>query len=114
MTMTPDRRQALKEKVSNLLKEGIIRRVQYPEWVANAKLIKLANEEEELASLMGYRYNCFLRLPKDNSQIKMAEDDAGFHTEEGLYCFTHMPKGLKNFVVTLQRMMENVLANQKG
>ncbi|GKF64768.1 hypothetical protein Tco_0188216, partial [Tanacetum coccineum] len=110
MTMTPDRRQALKEKVSYWLKERIIRRVQYPEWVANAKLIKLANgtwqvqmdysslnkicakdmfpflvEEEELVSLIGYRYKCFLRLLKDNSQIRMAKDDedkTGFHIEE--------------------------------
>ncbi|GKC57705.1 hypothetical protein Tco_1085303 [Tanacetum coccineum] len=47
----------------------------------------------------------------------MAEDDeekTGFHTEEGVYCFTHMPKGLKNFVATLQRMVEKVLADQKG
>ncbi|GJX01880.1 hypothetical protein Tco_0185793 [Tanacetum coccineum] len=34
--LTPDRRQALKEKVFNWLKEGIIRRVQHPEWVTNA------------------------------------------------------------------------------
>ncbi|GKC81878.1 reverse transcriptase domain-containing protein [Tanacetum coccineum] len=38
----------------------------------------------------------------------MAEDDeekTGFHTE-GVYCFTHMPKELKNSAATLQRMME--------
>ncbi|GKB02784.1 reverse transcriptase domain-containing protein [Tanacetum coccineum] len=47
----------------------------------------------------------------------MAEDDeekTGFHTEEGVYCFNHMPKGLKNSIATLQRMMEKVLADQKG
>ncbi|GKE12801.1 hypothetical protein Tco_1416352 [Tanacetum coccineum] len=47
----------------------------------------------------------------------MAEDDkekTGFHTKEGVYCFTHMPKELKNFDATLQRMMEKVLANQRG
>nr|GEU99888.1 hypothetical protein [Tanacetum cinerariifolium] len=139
--MTPDRRQALKEKVSCWLKEGIIRRVHYPECVTNAKLIKLINstwqvqmdysslnkicakdmfpflmEEEELASLMGYRYKCFLWLPKDDNQIRMAKDDekkTGFHKEEGVYYFTHMPKGLKNSAATLQSMMEKVLANQK-
>nr|GEZ06181.1 hypothetical protein [Tanacetum cinerariifolium] len=39
----------------------------------------------------------------------MAEDDeekTGFHSEEGVYCFTHMLKELKNSVATLQRMME--------
>nr|GEV18213.1 reverse transcriptase domain-containing protein [Tanacetum cinerariifolium] len=53
--------------------------------------------EEELASLIGYPYKCFL-LPKENSQIRMVENNkekTGFHTEEGVYCFTHMSKGLK-------------------
>ncbi|GKC13567.1 hypothetical protein Tco_1010349 [Tanacetum coccineum] len=65
-------------------------------------------EGEELASSMGYSYKCFLRLPKEHSQIRMAEDDeekTGFHTEEGVYCFTHMPKELKNSEATLPRMM---------
>ncbi|GKB20639.1 hypothetical protein Tco_0854562 [Tanacetum coccineum] len=47
----------------------------------------------------------------------MAEDDeekTEFHTEEGVYCFTHMPKELKNLAATLQRMMEKVLTDQKG
>ncbi|GKE57039.1 hypothetical protein Tco_1496224 [Tanacetum coccineum] len=47
----------------------------------------------------------------------MMEDDkekTRFHTEEGVYCFTHMPKELKNSAATLQRMMEEVLADQKG
>ncbi|GJT39329.1 reverse transcriptase domain-containing protein [Tanacetum coccineum] len=47
----------------------------------------------------------------------MAENDKekiGFHTKEGVYCFTHMPEGLKNSAVTLQRMMEKVLADQRG
>ncbi|GKB06257.1 hypothetical protein Tco_0834490 [Tanacetum coccineum] len=50
-------------------------------------------------------------------QIRMAEDDeekTGFHTEEGVYCFTHMLKELKNSAATLQRMMENVLTDQRG
>ncbi|GJV78597.1 reverse transcriptase domain-containing protein [Tanacetum coccineum] len=43
-------------------------------------------EGEKLLSLMGYTYKCFLRLPKEHNQIRMAEDDeekTGFHTEEG-------------------------------
>ncbi|GKG16116.1 hypothetical protein Tco_0358439, partial [Tanacetum coccineum] len=74
-------------------------------------------EGEGLASIMGYPYKCFLRLPKDYSQIRMTEDDeekTGVHMEEGVYCFTHMLKELKNSVDTLQRMMEKVLADQRG
>ncbi|GJR24714.1 hypothetical protein Tco_0973241 [Tanacetum coccineum] len=47
----------------------------------------------------------------------MAEDDkekTRFYKEEGVYCFTHMPKELKNSTATLQRMMEKVLADQRG
>nr|GEU93072.1 reverse transcriptase domain-containing protein [Tanacetum cinerariifolium] len=56
-------------------------------------------EGEELASLIGYPYKCFLRLLKEYSQIRMAEDDEwkiGFRIGEGLYCFTHMPKEKKS------------------
>ncbi|GKC00248.1 reverse transcriptase domain-containing protein [Tanacetum coccineum] len=110
--MTLDRRQALKEKVSYWLKEGIIRRVQYPEWVVNAKLIKLVNE---LALLMGYRYRCFLRLPKDNSQIRMTEDDeekTGFYTEEGLVASAG--KGMKDLHVFIdsQILVDQVEGNR--
>ncbi|GKE90528.1 reverse transcriptase domain-containing protein [Tanacetum coccineum] len=140
--MIPDKRQALKERVFRWLKEGTIRKVQHLEWVANTIPIKLANgtwkvqvdysrlnkvcskymypfpkKGEELASLIEYPYKCFLRLPKENSQIIMAKNDEEkirFHTEEGVYCFTHMPEGLKNSAATLQRMMEKALADQRG
>ncbi|GJT81488.1 hypothetical protein Tco_1055830 [Tanacetum coccineum] len=42
------------------------------------------------------------------------EEKIGFHTEEGVYRFTHMPKELKNLAATLQRMMKKVLADQIG
>nr|GEW20140.1 putative reverse transcriptase domain-containing protein [Tanacetum cinerariifolium] len=46
---------------------------------------------------------------EEYNQIRMTEDDEekiGFHMEEGIYYFTHMPKELKNSAATLQRMME--------
>ncbi|GJZ15772.1 hypothetical protein Tco_0551449 [Tanacetum coccineum] len=139
--VAPEGRLALKEKVFRWLREGLIRKVQHLEWITNAIPIKLTNgtlkvhvnystlnkacakdiypfleEGEELASLMRYPYKCFLRLPKEYSQIRMAEDDEEktSHTEEGVYCFTHMPKELKNSAATLQRMMEKILADQRG
>ncbi|GJZ06593.1 hypothetical protein Tco_0540386 [Tanacetum coccineum] len=42
------------------------------------------------------------------------EEKMGFHTEEGVYCFTHKPKGLKNYGATLQRVMDKVLRKQNG
>ncbi|GKC47072.1 hypothetical protein Tco_1064794 [Tanacetum coccineum] len=140
--IAPEGRLALKEKVFRWLREGLIRKVLHPEWITNAIPIKLTNgtwkvqidysglnkacakfmypfpeEGENLASLMGYSYKCFLQLPKEYSQIRMAEEDkekTGFHTEERAYCFTHIPKELKNSAATLQRMMEKVLTDQRG
>ncbi|GJX68092.1 hypothetical protein Tco_0303819 [Tanacetum coccineum] len=86
--MASEGRLSLKENVFHWKNEGLIRKDMYP----------LPEEGEELASLMGYPYKCFLRLPKEYSQIRMTESDeekTGFHTEEGVYCFTHMPKELK-------------------
>ncbi|GJS21268.1 hypothetical protein Tco_0449900 [Tanacetum coccineum] len=77
----------------------------------------LPEEGEGLAYLMGYLYKCFLRLPKEYNQIRMAEGDeekTEFHTKEGIYYFTYMPKELKNSAATLQRKMEKVLADQRG
>ncbi|GJY17195.1 reverse transcriptase domain-containing protein [Tanacetum coccineum] len=57
-----------------------------------------SEEGEELAPLIGYPYKCFIRLSKEYIQIRMEEDDeekTGFHTEEGVYCFTHMSKELE-------------------
>ncbi|GKB65171.1 hypothetical protein Tco_0921357 [Tanacetum coccineum] len=116
--------------------------VRHSVWVANTIPVKLENrtwkvqvdysslnnvcakdmypfpeEVEGVTSIMGYQYKCFLRLPKEYNQIRMTEDDEekiGFHMEEGVYCFTHMPKELKNSAATLQRMMEKVLADQRG
>ncbi|GJX15901.1 hypothetical protein Tco_0216733 [Tanacetum coccineum] len=140
--VSPEGRLSLKERVFHWLGEGLIRKVRHPEWITNTIPIKLENgtwkvqmdysslnkacskdmypfseEGEELASLMGYPYKCFLRLSKEYNQLRMAEDDEEkirFHTEEGVYYFTHMPKELKNFAATLQRMMEKVLADQRG
>ncbi|GJR58854.1 hypothetical protein Tco_1501016, partial [Tanacetum coccineum] len=117
----PDRRQALKEEVFNWLKEGIIRKVQMDysslHKVCAKDMYPFPEVEEEPTSLIGYQYKCFLRLPKGYSQIRMSESDEEkirFHREEGVYCFCHMPKEIKNSTATLQRMAEKVLADQNG
>ncbi|GKB29749.1 reverse transcriptase domain-containing protein [Tanacetum coccineum] len=76
-----------------------------------------SNVEEKLGSLTGYQYKCYLQLPKEYSQVRMLESDeenTGFHTEERVYCFTHMSKGLKKIGAALQRMMDKVFTKQRG
>ncbi|GJT45243.1 hypothetical protein Tco_0953958 [Tanacetum coccineum] len=90
--------------------QGSWKEVQRPEWIANTIPIKLANGTWK----MQVDYSS---LNKEYSQIRMTEDDkekTRFHMEEGVYCFTHMPKVLKTSAATLQRMMEKVLADQRG
>ncbi|GJR71585.1 hypothetical protein Tco_0083950 [Tanacetum coccineum] len=45
--------------------------------------------------------------------VEYDEEKTGFHTEERVYCFTYMPKRLKNSTETLQRMVEKVLVDKK-
>nr|GEV99027.1 reverse transcriptase domain-containing protein [Tanacetum cinerariifolium] len=128
-TLIADCKQLLTEVLLENIEEGMIRKVWHPVWVTNMILVKLENgakkvqvdysslnkvrakdmypfpeEGEGLASIMGYPYKCFLCLPKEYNQIRMPEDDkekTEFHMEEGVYCFTHMPKELKNSAATL-------------
>nr|GEZ23373.1 hypothetical protein [Tanacetum cinerariifolium] len=114
--LTPDKRQALKEKLASdawqvqMDYSGLNR-------ICAKDMYPFSKVEDELASLMGYLYKCFLRLPKESSEVRMVEDDeekTRFHTEEGVCCFTHMLKGVENSAITLERMMEKVLVDQKG
>nr|GEV03961.1 hypothetical protein [Tanacetum cinerariifolium] len=93
--MTPDGRQALKDKVFRWLKEGIIRKVRNPEWVSNAIPTWLASGA--------------WKVQVDYSSLnKVCAKDMYPFSKEGKRL------GLKNSAVTHQRMMEKVLADQKG
>ncbi|GKC71624.1 MAK10-like protein [Tanacetum coccineum] len=75
-----------KQLLANILRENM--EVDYSSLnKACAKdIYPFPEEEEELTSLMGYPYKCFLQLSKEYSQIRITEDDeekTGFYTEEG-------------------------------
>ena len=42
-SFAPERQKAINEEVGKILKEGAIREVEYPEWLANVVLVKKAN-----------------------------------------------------------------------
>ncbi|GKC02743.1 hypothetical protein Tco_0994353 [Tanacetum coccineum] len=111
--VAPEGRLELKEKVFHWLGEGLIRKVQHPEWITNVIPIMLANGTWKVQM----DYSSLNKACSKDIQIRMVEDDeekTRFHMEEGIYCFTYMPKELKNSAATLQRMMEKVLADQRG
>ncbi|GJY41297.1 hypothetical protein Tco_0428567 [Tanacetum coccineum] len=69
-SLASDRRKVMTDKVNEWLKAGIVRWVRYPMWVANPMLVK--------------------------KMTKKDEEKTAFHTEEGVFCYTKMPFGLKN------------------
>ena len=44
-SFAPDRQKAIKEEVGKLLQEGVIREVEYPEWLANVVLVKKSKQK---------------------------------------------------------------------
>ncbi|GJW44081.1 reverse transcriptase domain-containing protein [Tanacetum coccineum] len=111
-SIAPDRRKVVKEEVAEWLKDGIVRRVRYPTWVANPVLI-----DWKIESLMGFKYKCFLDAYKGYHQIQMTKKDeekTTFHTDEGVFCYTKMPFGLKNARATYQRLVDTIFEGQIG
>nr|GFA27914.1 reverse transcriptase domain-containing protein [Tanacetum cinerariifolium] len=68
-------------------------------------------------SVMGFRYKCFLDAYKGYHQIQMAEEDeekTAFYTDQGTYCYTKMPFGLKNAGASYQRLVDSTFQHKIG
>ncbi|GJS70354.1 reverse transcriptase domain-containing protein [Tanacetum coccineum] len=75
------------------------------------------NVNPSLDPVMGFKYKCFLDAYKGYHQIQMAKEDeekTAFYTEQGTYCYTKMPFGLKNAGATYQRLVDSTFQNQIG
>ncbi|KAK1588714.1 hypothetical protein Q3G72_026322 [Acer saccharum] len=123
-SFNPERSAAIKEEVSKLLAAGSIREVKYPEWVANVVLVKKKNNQWRMCvdftdlnkacpkdsfplpridqlvdATAGHETLSFMDAYSGYNQIKMHrpdEEKTAFTTDQGLYCYTVMPFGLKN------------------
>ncbi|GKA25595.1 reverse transcriptase domain-containing protein [Tanacetum coccineum] len=139
-SLAPDRKKVVTDEVNEWHKAGIVRRVRYPSWVANPVLVKkvdrswrmcinfkdlnkacpkdlypLPEIDWKIESLMGFKYKCFLDAYKGYHQIHMTKNDeekTAFHTEEGVFCYTKMPFGLKNAGATYQRLVDSAFKEQ--
>ncbi|GJV63119.1 hypothetical protein Tco_1473947 [Tanacetum coccineum] len=120
-SMAPDRRKVVKAEVEEWLKSGIMKRVQYPSWVANPGLVKKADDscrmcidfkdlnkacskdiyplpeiDWKIESLMGFKYKCFFDAYKGYHQIQMSwkdEEKTTFHTDEECFATQKCPSG---------------------
>ncbi|KAK0580825.1 hypothetical protein LWI29_006641 [Acer saccharum] len=123
-SFNPERSVAIKEEVSKLLAARSIREVKYPEWVANVVLVKKKNNQWRMCvdftdlnkacpkdsfplpridqlvdATAGHETLSFMDAYLGYNQIKMHKPDeekTAFTTDQGLYCYTVMPFGLKN------------------
>ncbi|XP_071919055.1 uncharacterized protein [Coffea arabica] len=138
----PERSKAISDEVDKLLPVKMIHEIQYPTWLSNPVMVKkdtggwrmcvdftdlnkacpkdcypLPRIDALVDSAMGYEVLCFLDAFKGYHQIGMSEEDqekTAFYTDQGTYCYTTMPFGLKNAGVTYQRLVNRLFKNQIG
>ena len=129
----PDCHLVIQTEVNNLLQNGLIRVVKYPEWLANVVVVpKKGNKwrvcvdyadlndaypkdsfplpgiDQIVDASAGHGILSFLDAFSGYHQIPMHPPDAektSFITPHGLYCYNVMPFGLKNAGATYQRLV---------
>ncbi|GJY25609.1 reverse transcriptase domain-containing protein [Tanacetum coccineum] len=130
------------KEVEEWLKASIIRQVRYPTWISNQVLVKkvddtwrmcidfknvnsacpkdyypLSEIDLKIKAVMRFPFKCFLDAYKGYHQIQMSEEDeekTTFYTDQGTYCHTKMPFGLKNAGATYQRLVDSAFRAQLG
>ena len=141
-SFAPERQKAINEEVGKLLQAGAIREVEYPEWLANAVLVKKANGKWRLSidftdinkacpkdsfplpridlivdATAGHELLSFMDAFSGYNQISMDPNDqekTSFVTAQGSYCYRVMPFRLKNAGATYQRLVNRMFQKQIG
>ncbi|GJR58946.1 reverse transcriptase domain-containing protein [Tanacetum coccineum] len=140
--LAPEKSDAVAKDVDEWVKSSIVRPVRYPTWISNSILVKkcdgawrmcigfknlnstcpkdfypLPNIDCKVESVMGFKYKCFLDAYKGYHQIQMSKEDeekTTFYMDQGTYCYTKMPFGLKNAGATYQRLIDSTFQSQIG
>ncbi|GJS16354.1 reverse transcriptase domain-containing protein [Tanacetum coccineum] len=77
----------------------------------------LSEIDWKVESLCGFPFKCFLDAYKGYYQIQMAKEDeekTAFITNQGIFCYTKMPFGLRNVGATYQRLVDKAFHKQIG
>ncbi|XP_057803119.1 uncharacterized protein LOC131018411 [Salvia miltiorrhiza] len=135
----PERNQVVNDEFTKLLKNGLIREVHYPEWLANVVVVKKKNNKWRVCidftdlnkacpkdsfplphidmlvdATAGHELMSFMDAYSGYHQIRMHPDDeekTTFMTNIALYCYKYMPFGLKNAGATYQRLVNQMFAS---
>ena len=138
----PKRDNAIKEEVQKLTTAQFIRKVYYPDWLANVVMVKKANGKwkmcvdftdlnksypkdsyhlpriDQLVDLTaGHQLLSFMDAFTGYNQIRMDKENqekTSFITSQGLFCYKIMPFGLKNVRATYQRLVNHMFHPQIG
>ena len=138
----PDHHLVIQTEVDNLLQNGFIREVKYPEWLANMVVVlkkgkkwrvcvdymdlndaypkdsfPLPRIDQIVDALAGHGMLSFLDAFSGYHQIPMHPPDAkktSFITPHGLYCYNVMPFGLKNVGATYQTLVTKMFRPLHG
>ena len=141
-SFAPERQKAINEEVGKLLQAGVIREVEYPEWLANVVRVKKENVKWRLCidftdvnracpkdsfplpridlivdATADHELLSFMDSFSGYNQISMDPNDqekTSFVTGQGTYCYRVMPFGLKNTGATYQRLVNRMLQKQIG
>ncbi|GJU76550.1 reverse transcriptase domain-containing protein [Tanacetum coccineum] len=137
-----ERNIAINDEVSKLMAAGIMREVHYHDWLSNPVMVKKSDNswrmcvdfkdlnkacpkdgyplpeiDWKVESLCGFPFKCFLDAYKGYHQIQMAEEDeekTAFITNQGSFCYTKIPFGLRNAGATYQRLVDKTFHGQIG
>ncbi|GJT42090.1 reverse transcriptase domain-containing protein [Tanacetum coccineum] len=135
-----ERNIAINDEVSKLMTAGIIREVHYHDWLSNPVMVKnsdnswrmcvdfndlnkacpndgypLPKIDWKVESLCGFPFKCFLDAYKGYHQIQMAEEDeekTAIIINQGIFCYTKMPFGLRNAGATYQQLVDKAFYGQ--
>ena len=128
-----EREQAIAEEVRKLQEASFIRKVYYPDWLANVVMVEKASGKWRMCvdftdlnkacpkdsyplprvdvlvdSTAKHQLLSFMDAFSGYNQIRMHKDDqekTSFVTSQGLFCYRVMPFGLKNAGATYQRLI---------
>ncbi|GJU57913.1 reverse transcriptase domain-containing protein [Tanacetum coccineum] len=103
-------------EVAEWVKAGIVRPVKYPTYISNPVLVKKGDGTWRMC--IDFK-NLNSACPKDyyplsNIDCKEDEEKTAFYTDQGTYCYTKMPFGLKNTGATYQRLVDSTFQSQIG
>ncbi|KAH6761645.1 hypothetical protein C2S52_019078 [Perilla frutescens var. hirtella] len=138
----PERNKIVDEEVDKLLKNGHIREVHYPEWLANVVVVKKKNGKNRLCidftdlnqacpkdsfplphidalvdATEGHELMSFMDAFSGYNQILRHHEDqekTAFITHRGMFCYKVMPFGLKNAGATYQRLVNRMFEELIG